>query len=89
MREADRIRIEALTRMLMRFGHDATGADVRARTIYLVQIGYISDAVAGIDRPVRLKRIPEYVSIFTGQAPQSREMERFRARNKLQPAGNL
>ena len=42
VREADRIRIEALTRMFMRFGHDETGADVRARTIYLVQIGYIS-----------------------------------------------
>ena len=41
VREADRIRIKALTRMLMRFGHDEIGADIRARTIYLVQIGYL------------------------------------------------
>ena len=72
----------------MRFGHDETGADVRARTVYLVQIGYIT-MQSQEPTEVRLKRIPEYVSIFTGQAPQSREMERFRARNKLQPAGNL
>ncbi len=83
VREADRIRIEALTRMLMRFGHDETAADVRARTIYLVQIGYIS---MQSEEPValRLRRIPEYVSIFTGELPQRREMDRFIARNKLQ-----
>jgi AcrR family transcriptional regulator len=87
VREADRIRIDALTRMLMRFGHGATAADVRARTVYLVQIGYIS-MQSQETTEVRLHRIPEYVSIFTGQAPQPREMQRFRARNKLQPAGD-
>ena len=35
-------------RMLMRFGHDEIGADVRARTIYLVQIGYISMQRRGV-----------------------------------------
>src|SRR5690606_4221230 len=38
---ADQLRIEALTRMFQRFGYDETIADVRARTTYLVQIGYI------------------------------------------------
>jgi AcrR family transcriptional regulator len=85
VREADRIRIDALTRMLMRFGHSATAADVRARTVYLVQIGYIT-MQSQETTEVRLQRIPEYVSIFTGQAPQAREMQRFRARNKLPPA---
>lgn len=85
VRDADAIRIAALTRMLQRYGHDAVAADVRARTIYLVQIGYISmQSQESVD--VRLGRIPEYVRIFTGEAPRPGEMERFIARNKLRPA---
>ena len=82
VREADRIRIEALTRMLMRFGHAETGADVRARTVYLVQIGYIS-MQSQESTAERLKRIPEYVSIFTGETPKAGEMSRFLARHGL------
>jgi len=78
--EADLARIEALTAMFVRFGYDPLEADVRARTIYLVQIGYISmkadEAIA-----VRMRRIPEYVEIFTGQAPLPREIGRFHARH--------
>jgi AcrR family transcriptional regulator len=85
VREADRIRIAALTGMLQRFGHDAIAADVRARTIYLVQIGYIS-MQSQESTGERLKRIPEYVAIFTGQAPQPREMARFLGRNALRTA---
>ena len=80
VREADRIRIKALTRMLMRFGHDEIGADVRARTIYLVQIGYIS-MQAEESLPDRIMRMPEYVRIFTGELPQQRAMDRFLARH--------
>lgn len=82
VRAADAVRLEALRRMLMRHGHDAVAADVRARTIYLVQIGYIS---MQSQEPVeaRLGRIPEYVAIFTGAAPREAEMARFIARNKL------
>lgn len=87
VREADAIRIAALTRMLMRHGHDAVAADVRARTIYLVQIGYISmQSQETVD--VRLGRIPEYVRIFTGEAPRPGELERFISRNLLGPAGD-
>lgn len=85
VREADAIRIEALARMLMRYGHDPVAADVRARTIYLVQIGYISmQAQESIE--VRLARIPEYVRIFTGEAPRPGELAQFIARNRLRPA---
>lgn len=85
VRDADAIRIAALTRMLQRYGHDAVAADVRARTIYLVQVGYISmQSQESVD--VRLGRIPEYVRIFTGEAPRPGELERFIARNKLRPA---
>jgi AcrR family transcriptional regulator len=80
--EADRARIEALTAMFVRFGYDPLQADVRARTIYLVQIGYIS-MKADEDIGLRMQRIPEYVDIFTGQAPKPREIERFHARHRF------
>ncbi len=78
---ADNARLAALGRMFERFGHEPVAADVRARTLYLVQIGYISMQTEE-DLELRLKRIPEYVSIFTGTAPEPREMDRFLARHK-------
>lgn len=78
---ADNARLAALGRMFERFGHEPVAADVRARTLYLVQIGYISMQTEE-DLELRLKRIPEYVAIFTGTAPEPREMDRFLARHK-------
>lgn len=80
VQSADQQRLDALSRMFLRFGHDDTHADVRARTIYLVQIGYISMQTKE-DIAVRMKRIPEYVEIFTGQVPEQRELDRFFARH--------
>ncbi|MCX2725262.1 TetR/AcrR family transcriptional regulator [Roseibium salinum] len=80
VRSADQQRLDALARMLVRFGHDEAHADVRARTIYLVQIGYISMQTAE-DIAVRMKRVPQYVEIFTGLAPEQRELDRFAARH--------
>jgi hypothetical protein len=77
---ADQTRIEALTQMFVRFGYDPAPADVRARTIYLVQIGYITMQTKE-DIALRMKRIPSYVEIFTGQAPEEREIARFAARH--------
>jgi len=80
VRQADERRIAALTRMFVRFGRSEIEADVRARAVYLVQIGYISMQTQ--EAPdVRMKRIPEYVEIFTGLAPQQRELDRFFARH--------
>ena len=77
---ADDVRIRALTDMFVRFDFSRHAADVRARTIYLTQIGYIS--MKTDETPAdRMKRIPEYVEIFTGQAPERRELERFFARH--------
>lgn len=78
---ADNARLAALGRMFERFGHEPVAADVRARTLYLVQIGYISMQTEE-DLDLRLKRIPEYVAIFTGTAPEPRETDRFLARHK-------
>ncbi len=73
---ADEARVAALAAMFRRFGYDSEAADVRARTIYLTQIGYISmNTREGITE--RFRRIPHYVSIFTGKNPKKRELDRF------------
>lgn len=77
---ADTERLDALKKMFIRFGYEAQSADVRARTFYLTQIGYISMKTRE-DLPSRMSRIASYVEIFTGQAPQQRELARFFARH--------
>lgn len=77
---ADQARLDALKRMFARFGFDETAADVRARTLYLVQIGYISMQTKE-DVSLRMARIPAYVEAFTGTTPQPRELARFHARH--------
>jgi len=84
VQEADQTRIAALTRMFQRFGLTEITADVRARTTYLVQIGYIS-MQSREDKAVRMKRIPDYIAIFTGEVPQQRELDRFFSRHGHQP----
>lgn len=80
VQDADQARIAAIAAMIRRFGSDEISADVRARAIYLVQIGYIS-MQSKEDLAVRMKRIPKYVEIFTGAVPQPREIARFHARH--------
>ena len=77
---ADATRIEALARMFQRYGYDPLAANVRGRTIYLTQIGYISMKTQE-PLEVRMQRIPAYVEIFTGQPPGARELQRFHARH--------
>lgn len=81
---ADQTRVEAIADMFKRFGLTENSADVRARTTYLVQIGYISmqseESIA-----VRMKRIPEYIAIYTGETPEQRELDRFYARHGYKP----
>lgn len=84
VQRADQARLEALSRMFMRFGYEEPAADVRARTTYLVQIGYIS-MQSKEDVFTRMKRIPEYIAIYTGEIPQQRELDRFYARHGFKP----
>ena len=81
---ADASRLEALSNMFIRFGYKAHAADVRARTIYLTQIGYIS-MKAKEDLATRMARIPDYVEIFTGIAALPGELARFFARHGFVP----
>ena len=82
--QADTIRIDALTRMFLRFGFEEIAADVRARTVYLTQIGYISMNTFE-DLPARMARIPAYVESFTGKSPSASELERFFSRHGYAP----
>lgn len=77
--DADAARLAALAHMLERWGHSPQDADVRARNIYLVQIGYIAMRIEE-SIETRLTRIPNYVEIYTGRPPEAREMARFRAK---------
>ncbi|WP_425100195.1 TetR/AcrR family transcriptional regulator [Tropicibacter sp. S64] len=82
---ADEVRIDAIRAMFARFGFAEDEADVRARTVYLTQIGYISMQVRE-SVGVRMARAPGYVKTFCGQAPTDSELARFHARLKFDPA---
>ena len=85
IKAADVQRIGAIAAMFQRFGYDPIEADVRARTVYLSQIGYIS--MQTVEAPEeRMPRIASYVEIFTGKAPEQREIDRFFARHRFVPA---
>ena len=77
---ADELRLAALSALFRRFGHDALSADVRARTVYLTQIGYISMQTSE-PLALRLERMPAYMEVFSGLVPQQREMDRFLSRH--------
>ncbi len=76
---ADERRLDAIRGMFERFGFSLEDADVRARTVYLVQIGYISMQVRE-SQAVRMARVPGYVKTFCGEAPTQSELARFHAR---------
>lgn len=82
---ADTKRIAALTEMFARFGCDGVAAAVRARAIYLVQIGYISMQTQE-PTALRMSRMAEYVHVYTGHEPQPRELLRFFSRHGFDPA---
>lgn len=75
---ADEARLMAIRAMFARFGYDGDEADVRARAVYLTQIGYISMQVVE-DRATRIARVPAYVKTFCGTGPTPGEMARFRS----------
>ena len=81
---ADADRLRALTGMFTRFHCDRLEADVRARTVYLTQLGYISQK-APEEQPVRMRRIGKYIEIFAGIAAEPRELDRFFARQGYRP----
>ena len=82
--EADEQRRRALKELLQRWGHSEPDADVRAWTIYLVQMGYIALQLEET-LETRLARFPDYVQVYTTRYPTDEEMARFKARLGLNP----
>ncbi|MCT4553300.1 MAG: TetR/AcrR family transcriptional regulator [Pelagimonas sp.] len=78
--EADTRRQDALTAMFRRFGKDQVDAHARAMTVMYTQVGYISMQIEE-DRETRIRNMPPYVEVFTGQTPTAREIDRFFARH--------
>lgn len=81
---ADEARLEAIRAMFERFGFQPDDADVRARTVYLTQIGYISMQVKE-SMAIRVRRTPGYVLTYCDQRPTQAELERFYASLKFEP----
>lgn len=77
---ADAQRIAAIKAMFLHFGYRDDEADIRAYTVYLTQIGYIS---MRFSEPLssRLDRAPNYALTFTGKPPLDTEIAAFRARH--------
>ena len=80
LKGVDEVRIQALTALFETYSFPALEARIRAQTVYLTQVGYIAMRTEET-RALRLDRIPDYVFIFTGQAPTAVELARFRARH--------
>ena len=80
--QADAARLGAIRALFARFGFAPDEADVRARTVYLVQIGYIALQIREALED-RMARIPAYVKTYCGQSPTEAELARFHARHGL------
>ncbi|MEM6985877.1 MAG: TetR/AcrR family transcriptional regulator [Pseudomonadota bacterium] len=75
---SDQERIEAITQMFERFGVEHALADVRARVLYFMQIGYYAlDLAEPIEE--RLARTRDYLFAFTGEQPRDDEIAALRA----------
>jgi len=74
---ADTRRLAAVTAMFVRHGYDPTEADIRARILYFMQLGYHA---LDIREPLetRLSRIAGYLHGFSGVAGAPEEIEALR-----------
>lgn len=77
---ADRLRVDALTKMLVRYNYTPRRAYVRASNMYLAHIGYISLQFRETDKEL-LGRMADYIEMFTAQPCPRKDMERFVSRH--------
>ncbi|MEL6239847.1 MAG: TetR/AcrR family transcriptional regulator [Pseudomonadota bacterium] len=71
--QSDETRVKALAAMFRRFDYPPNEAEIRARVLYFMQLGY---DLAELNEPTgdRLKQVPMYLYCFTGQTPQPDEI---------------
>ncbi|SPH24819.1 hypothetical protein DEA8626_03852 [Defluviimonas aquaemixtae] len=69
----DATRLGAFQAMFERHGYEAAEAEVRARILYYMQVGYYA---LELSEPLeeRLKRVPSYLLGFTGAEPREEEV---------------
>jgi AcrR family transcriptional regulator len=82
--EADRQRVDALTRMFARFGYPEEEAYTRARVLYYTQIGHFTLQVRE-SLAERFSHVRSYLVTFTGAEPTSADVEALRAQMSLDP----
>lgn len=72
--QTDTARVAAFSALFERFGYDPDEAEVRARVMYFMQVGYYA---LELSEPIeeRLKRVKNYVLSFTGQEPLQSEID--------------
>ena len=74
--EADRQRLAAVAKMFERYGYEPLEADVRARILYYMQLGYHAlEVKEPLDE--RIKRLPGYLEGFTGRPANLEEFSSF------------
>ncbi|MFY1709177.1 TetR/AcrR family transcriptional regulator [Tritonibacter scottomollicae] len=76
MRDGDAARVAALTEMFARYGCSDREAVTRAKVLYYMQLGY-DMAEPEESHDYRLEMTPEYLKVFTGQAPTADELAEF------------
>ncbi len=74
-------RLQALTRMFLRYGYDPLEAETRARILYFTQIGY-DDADLQESMEERNRMVPMYLLGFTGQHARPEEIAALHARTR-------
>jgi AcrR family transcriptional regulator len=75
---ADATRLKAVTAMFARFGYSDYDADIRARILYFMQLGYHALEVRE-PMEARLARLEGYLRGFTGTEPDPGAVAAFRA----------
>ncbi|MEO1538189.1 MAG: TetR/AcrR family transcriptional regulator [Pseudomonadota bacterium] len=75
---SDAMRVEALAAMFARFDYPPDEAQIRARVLYFMQLGY-DMAELSETTEARLAQVPMYLYCFTGREPRASEIAEFNA----------
>lgn len=75
--EADKARLSAVTEMFIRHGYSGYDAEIRARILYYMQLGYHALEVKE-PMPERLARLEGYLRGFTGVEPDKDTLEKHK-----------
>ncbi len=85
--QADDQRVDAVTRMFLRYGYPDEEAFIRARVLYFTQIGHYTLGMRD-DRDMRLRLLQPYLLTFTGREGSDDEVAAFESlARRVQPDG--